>query len=99
MANTIKTKAMRASILENIYDYLESKIRDEGCRYEEVGKKNEQAKDWRTGELKWDDDEKTIPHYDSIYDYVPIPESELDESTTMRIAVLRAIQDDLIKLI
>lgn len=99
MANEFKFKAKKAEILNELYDNLDSKLRDETKRYTNVGLEDEQAKDWRTGELMWDDEEHTVPHYNPKYEYIDVPEDEMSEDQKARIKAIHDIQNNLIKLL
>lgn len=99
MANRFATMKAQAEVLEKLDNLLNDIIRDNTMSYEVVGKKAEQAVDWRTGELKWEDDEHTIPYYCNEYGYVPIPESELSDENRILIDVCKRFSQRLDKLI
>lgn len=99
MTNKFKKAEMSAEILGDLYERLEEKKRNLLMRYDKVGVSDIQARDWRTHELKWEDEEKTIPVYEDKYDYVPIDESELDAEDKLRSTVIDEIMVKLEKLI
>ena len=96
MANKIQEKRIELEALEILYSTMQEKIKDVQQEYKPVGKHETQATDWRTGELKWDDEEKTIPHYDTKWDYVP--KEKLTEEEKLRIEVYENIITKLEKL-
>lgn len=98
MENIFKQKMMELRILSEISDFLNEKLKDFTTEYTVVGKQEEQAIDWRTGELKWEDDEHTIPYYENKWDYVDIPEDELNEEQKMLVKACKDIAKKLEKL-
>lgn len=99
--NTKKILAKKAylTVLERLSATLEEIKRDALNDYRVVGKKSEQAKSWKTGELLWEDEEKTIPRYESEWDYVPIPEEELTDEAKAKVEAIKEIETTLEKLI
>ena len=99
MANLkFKERQIEAEILGELYESLEDKLRYAGQSYKCVGKETEQARDYKTKELLWEDDEKTIPFYRDKYDYVDIPEEELSEEQKLKAKVIKNIMAKLEKL-
>ena len=92
-AELIQRKRAGLDILERVYRCLDDMEKDYSMKYDCVGKETEQAKDWRTGELKWEDDEHTIPYYNSKWDYVLIPEDELTEDQKQHLVVINSLRD------
>lgn len=86
----VQLKKAQLDIIEKLFSTLDEAEKDTKSNFMVVGKKAEQAKSWRTGELLWEDEEKTIPKYEDKYDYVPIPEAELSDE---RKAKIKAIED------
>ena len=86
----LQNKKAQLTVIEKLYETLAGIRKDNLNEYKVVGKKNEQARHWRTGELLWEDEEKTIPRYEDEYDYVPIPEENL---TAEQKATLQAVHD------
>lgn len=99
MANRFAVMKAQAEVLEKMDNFLQEIIKDHNMRYEVVGKEDEQAVDWRTNELKWEDDEKTIPYYKDRWDYVPVPEDEMTDEDKVIIEVCRNFSKKLEKLI
>lgn len=97
MAKRFTTMRKQAEVLERIENLLEEIIKDRTMSYEVVGKEEEQATSWRTGELLWEDEEHTIPKYRDKYDYVP--KKELDEDDQITIDVCKGLLKKLDKLI
>lgn len=77
--NKFQMKKNEVEILTKLNERLADLEKDNLMTYEAVGKETEQATDWRTGELLWEDEEKTIPLYRNRYDYVEKPTLTEDE--------------------
>ena len=86
MANKFEKKRIEMGYLESVYSLLEDKLKD-----------LMQAKDWRTGELLWEDEEKTIPIYRDKYDCVEVFDDELDDEDRLRMSVLNELMAKLEK--
>lgn len=99
MANKFMKAAINAEILGSLYKNLEEMKKDLFMRYEKVGLSDKQATDWRTGELLWEDDAKTIPVYADKYDYVQVDEADLSDDTKLRRIVIDEIMAKLEKLL
>ena len=93
----IKQKKAEIAILERLFDTMQSVENDCFRRYDVVGK--EQAKDWSTGELKWEDEEHTIPKMINKYDYIPINESDMDDEEYAKFIAMNAIKTALEKML
>lgn len=96
--NKFMERKIEAEILSDLYEELEGKLKNATTRYEVVGKEEEQARDWRTDELLWDDEEHTIPRYRDKYDYVPVAEKDLTDEERLRIKVIKSLMVKLEKL-
>lgn len=94
MANKYKEIKTMAEVLEEVDNYIESKIRDYEYDYTVVGE--EQAKNW-CGELQWMDEEKTEPKMVNKWDYVK--KDEIYDEDKTKIEALRKIQKHLEKMI
>lgn len=94
----IQFKKAELEVLEELLKKLEEVEKDTVNNYQMVGKETEQARDWK-GNLRWDDDAETIPHYNSIWDYVPIPEDELTEEQIAKRKAISSIRATLEKMI
>ena len=99
MAKRFEMMKAQAEVLTKMDNLLDEIIRDKTMDYRVVGKEEEQAKDWRTGELKWEDDEKTIPYFKDKWDYVAKDEDEISEEDRIMIEVCKAFSKKLDKLI
>ncbi len=99
MTNKIQMKKAMLDIIEGLYNSLDATEKEVGYSYEVVGKEDEQEKDWRTGELKWDDEEKTIPHYRNKYDYVKRDEADFDDYDRAKLEAIAEVRKALDKLI
>lgn len=97
MAKRFTVMRKQAEVLERIENLLEEMIKDTSMTLDVVGKDDEQATSWRTGELLWEDEEHTIPKYKDRYDYVP--KAELNEDDQITIDVCKGFLKKLDKLI
>lgn len=97
--NKIQMKKAMLEVIEELYSSLETTEKNVTYSYEVVGKEDEQAKDWKTGELKWEDEEKTIPYYRNRYDYVKRDEDSLDDHDKAKLEAIAEIRKALDKLI
>lgn len=95
--NSIKVKRITLEYLERLMNNLESYEDDVKMEYTVVGKEDEQARNWKTDELLWEDDEQTIPKYRDKYDYVP--KKELEEDDKIKLDAINTIKKALEKLI
>lgn len=97
MTNKFKEKQAIAEILDELYRIVQTKEDDVHNDYRVVGK--EQAKDWRSGELQWEDEEKTIPKMTDKWDYVPKSDEELDHEDLAKIKACQYIKAQLEKML
>jgi hypothetical protein len=95
--NSIKVKRITLEYLEKLMADLESYEDDIKKEYIVVGKEEEQARNWKTDELLWEDEEKTIPKYRDKYDYVP--KKELNENDKINLEAINTIKKALEKLV
>lgn len=93
----VMVKREMLDLLETLYKELDDAERPIGKSYECVGKEEEQAKDWRTGELLWEDEEQTIPKYRDKWDWVE--KSELDDNDKAKKEAIETIRKALDKLV
>lgn len=99
MTNKIQMKKAMLDVIEGLYQSLDDTEKNIAYSYEVVGKEDEQATDWRTGELKWEDEEKTIPYYKNKYDYVKRDEADFDDYDRAKLDAIAEIRKALDKLI
>lgn len=97
MANKFKEKQILAELLDGLYADIDRKEQDARTEYKITGKEDEQAKDWRSGELLWEDEEKTIPKMRDKWETVP--KEELNEEDEIRIKMCQYIKTQLEKMI
>ena len=99
--NTEKIVAKKAylTVLEKLADSLEAQRKDVLTDYKIIGKEDKQATNWKTGELLWEDEEKTIPKYENKWGYVDIPEEELSEEAKATLKAIDDVEKSLEKLI
>lgn len=95
MANKFKEKQLLAELLNELYDIVQRKEDSVHTEYRRVGE--EQAKDWRTGELKWEDEEKTIPVMTDKW--ADMPKDELSADDELTIKVCQYVKTQLEKMI
>ena len=100
---TAETKLLEKSamldILESLFKTLSDEERDARTDFRCVGKEEEQATDWKTHELLWEDEEHTIPRYRDKYDNVELTEDELDDKRKAKISAVEVIRVALENLI
>lgn len=83
--NKFAEMKIKAEVLNDVYEMITDEAKRRCMRYEMVEENYQQATDWRTGEPKWKDEEKTIPLMENRWDYVEIPKEEMtDEELTKR---------------
>lgn len=95
--NKFQVKKAEVEILTKLNERLADLEKDNLMSYEAVGKETEQATDWRTGELLWEDEEKTIPKYRDHYDYVE--KTSLNDEEAAYQAAINTIRQALEKLL
>lgn len=95
----LKEKQEIIRILGRMYDILENEMRDAIYDYAEVGRETQQKKHWQTGELMWEDDEKTIPRFDPIYDWVKKNPEDISDRDRILISAIEKIESHLDKLL
>jgi hypothetical protein len=100
MANVNKFQLKKAEmeILEALNQVIEEKLRSARTNYSKTGK-TKQETDWRSGELLWEDEEKTIPKMTDIWDYVDVPDDELTAEQVATIMACESLRKDLESLI
>lgn len=96
--NKFMERKIEAEVLGDLYEKLEHDLKYATKSYERVGKETEQARDYKTGELLWEDDEQTIPKFRDNWDYVDVPEDELTDEQRIKIKVIKSIMVKLEKL-
>jgi hypothetical protein len=89
--NKFMERKIEAEVLSEVYEELENKLKYAGMSFEKVGVETEQARNYSTGELLWEDEEKTIPKYRDKYGYVPVSEEELTEEQKIKIRVIKKL--------
>lgn len=87
----LQKRRKQLDITEKILAALDEIERDIRCSFEMVGKYDTQAKDYDTGELLWEDAEKTIPLYRDKYDYVP--KETLTDADNVQLKVVQSVRD------
>jgi hypothetical protein len=96
--NKFKTKKAEAEILDELYMRVEEKLADTYTEYRPTDEQ-EQDKDWRTGELLWEDEEQTIPKMKPVWKYMEIPEEELNEDKQAIVKACKTIMTALEKML
>ena len=97
--NKFTVKKAQLEILERFSKVLEEMKSDARTEYRITGKETEQARSWKTDELLWEDEEKTIPKYRDKWESVELTEDEMtDEKRAMVEAInqMMATLEDLI---
>lgn len=99
MKNIYTEKKMLIEVLERLTEVLDEMEKDCHQVYKCVGKETEQARSWRTDELLWTDEEKTIPLYRDRYEYVPLADDEMDDEQRAKVKAIETISKALEKLV
>ena len=86
----VQIKKAQLEVIEKLLNTLSDMRRDATQDYRVIGKEDKQATNWKTGELLWEDEEKTIPRYDNKWGYVPLTGEEMTDDKK---ALLQAIED------
>ena len=97
MLTKFDEKRIEAEVLGDLYKQLEEKERATKRDYRKVGVYDEQDTNWKTGELLWEDEEKTIPKMKDRWDYVD--KEELTEEEELYLQVCRRIKSALEKMV
>ena len=94
---TIRDKKNVLYYLEILLQRLECEENDILTEWGVIGKSEKQAIDWKTKELKWEDEEKTIPVYED--EYGSVPKKELDEDDNSRKRAIEFLKEYLMKAV
>ena len=97
MLTKFDEKRVEAEILGELYKFIEEKETGTKRDYRKIGVYDEQDKHWNTGELLWEDEEKTIPKMRDKWGYVD--KEELTEEEELYLQVCRRIKSALEKMI
>ena len=97
MANKFQEKKIMVEVLDELYSTLEAKVKSVHYEYKIVGKKDTQSRHWNTGELLWEDEEKTIPRMDD--DWREVEKEELTEEDELRLKVYKYLMVQLEKML
>ena len=88
---------MLLEVLETLMDSIETMESDIKREWIYIGKDSEQSRNWKTDELEWEDEEKTIPRFKNKYDYVD--KEELSEDDIAKLKAIDKVKSTLEKLI
>ena len=97
MLTKFDEKRIEAIILGELYKFIEEKEMNTKREYRIVGVYDEQDKHWKTGELLWEDEEKTIPKMRDKWEYVD--KEELTEEEELYLQVCRRVKSSLEKMV
>lgn len=97
--NKFEEKKIEAEVLSELYETVLSKEKSIRTTYEVTGHEDEQAKDWRTGELLWEDEEKLIPKYRPKYEEVTRGDDDLSEEDRDKLRIYANLRTKLEKLL
>ena len=87
----LQTRRKQLEAIEKILSSLDEIERDIRCTLEVSGKYDNQARSYDTGELLWEDAEKTIPLYRDKYDYVP--KETLTDADNAKLEVVQSVRE------
>lgn len=99
MANKFKEKQYVAELLDKLYREIEREEKDCVQDYRRVGTTDVQETHWKTGELLWEDEEKTIPKMRDKWDYVQKSEEEMTEDDYAKLKACQYLKTQLEKMI
>lgn len=89
--NYFEQKAVMAKEFSEIYDYLQTRLDNLNSKWTVIGKEDEQATRWSTGELLWEDEDKTIPLYRDKYGDVPKTTEDYTEEDKIKITAIKKV--------
>ena len=93
-----KKKAL-LDVLEKLMTELDTIEKNTTTEYRAVGKSEEQMTNWKTGELLWEDEEKTVPKMCDKYDYVDLTEDEMTDENIATLEAIKTVKEILEKLV
>lgn len=97
MANIkLAHKKAELEVLEGLHEKLDAMEHDILTEWAPTGEV-EQAKDWRTGELLWLDDEHTQPKMRDVYGSMPKSLDALEETERLKLQAINNLRDYLDK--
>ena len=99
MANKFKEKQYVAEILGRLYSQVLSEEKDCVQDYRRVGVTDVQETHWKTGELLWEDEEKTIPKMRDKWDYVAKSKEDMNEDDYAKLSACQYIKTQLEKML
>lgn len=99
MNKDVKDKMAQLEIIGEMLDKLEAKKKEITTDFRIVGKEDEQATNWKTGELLWEDEEQTIPKMRDKWADVEIPEEEWTDEIVAKVNAITEIAEKLRKMI
>ena len=99
MANKFKEKQYVVEILDKLYKQVEAEEDDCRQEYRKIGTTDEQERHWKTGELIWVDEEKTIPKMKDKWDYVMKTEEEMTPDDYAKLKACQYLKAQLEKMI
>ena len=92
-------KKAQIEILERFAKVLEEMRNDTVTDYRVIGKEDEQATSWKTGEPLWEDAECTIPKYRDKWGSVPLTDEEMTDEKKAMLVALEEMEKALDKLV
>ena len=98
-SSKFSVKKAQLEILERFSKVLDEMNNDATTDYRVVGKEEEQATNWKTGELLWEDEECTIPRYRDKWDSVVLKEDEMTEDKRAMVLAISHMRAELDKMI
>lgn len=97
--NEFELTCAKVDIIRDIMEKIKREVDDLLNKYEFTGYSTEQRKHWKTGELIWEDEKKTIPSYEKTYETRRLEVSELDDNEYAKYVAYKEIMDYLTKSI
>lgn len=97
--NIITQKKALLNVLEKLMTELDSIEKDATTEYKVIGKSTEQMTNWKTGELMWEDEEKTVPKMRDEYGYVDLTEDEMTDENRATLEAVKVVKEVIEKLV
>ena len=99
VGNVLRVKAAKIELVQMLDRTLDQEYKSLYQKYDIVGKSDEQATNYKTGELLWEDDEHTIPRYKDKWDYIDLSDSDLTPEQIAKRDAIQFLREALLNLV
>ena len=96
---SILVKRETLGVIETLLGKLAELDNDVRTDYRITGKTDKQRTSWRTGELLWEDEEKTVPSYEDKWECVNKTADELTEEDLAKLDAIELLSKRLAEMI